>query len=544
MTLILTIRNQEAIKDGVVAIFAMSEDSAIVGRSKNNAWTLPDASNIVSSRHCEIRKQGDSYVLTDISTNGTFLNGAAQRMTEERVIKPDDAFKIGPYDIVATFGDAAATVPPAAPEAAAEPAPPPAPEAPAEPAVSAPPEPVAEAAPPPLPPVPVADSGWIGDDSEPVGTPAAPEPAPLAEAPPVPEPEPAPPPAPEPEPEPEPAPPPLAEPPPAPEPAPPPLAETPPEPAPPPLAEAAPAPEPPPLAPEPAPPPLAAAPEPPPLAPEPPPLAPEPPPLAPAPPPLAAAPPEPAPPPAPPAETAAGEGEPVPENVTVMWNNFADVNKVDWNRGGIGEGAAPAAPVITAAGDDPARALLSAVALTEAEVKATPELVGKAGSLLRRLVSGLLVMVEARARAKAEMGAEVTQLALDGNNPIKFARSPEGALAQLLNPPASGFLDAEKAVDDAYLDLQSHQIATLAAIPGALRATLERFSPGSIRRRAAGAGVLARLLPSLHDAALWRNYEREYVKVKNESDEAFMEVFSKEFRKAYERQLRDGFGKD
>jgi len=30
--------------------------------------------------------------------------------------------------------------------------------------------------------------------------------------------------------------------------------------------------------------------------------------------------------------------------------------------------------------------------------------------------------------------------------------------------------------------------------------------------------------------------------VKKESDEAFMEVFSKEFRKAYERQLRDGLG--
>jgi len=316
--------------------------------------------------------------------------------------------------------------------------------------------------------------------------------------------------------------------PPTPEPVPPPLAS---EPAPPPLAEAAsaaPEPVPPPLAPEPVPPPLAPAPE------------PVPPPLAPA--PLA-----------PQAETAAPAAEPapspeaaeaVPENVTVMWNELADINKVDWNRGGIGDAAAPAAAVTTAPGDDPARALIAAVALTEAEVKPTPELVGKAGSLLRRLISGLIVMVEARARAKAQMGAEVTQLQLDGNNPLKFARSPEGALAQLLNPPASGFLDAEKAVDDAYLDLQSHQVATLAAIPGALRATLDRFSPGSVRRRAAAAGVLARLLPALHDAALWRNYEREYVKVKNESDEAFMEVFSKEFRKAYERQLRDGFGKE
>ena len=76
------------------------------------------------------------------------------------------------------------------------------------------------------------------------------------------------------------------------------------------------------------------------------------------------------------------------------------------------------------------------------------------------------------------------------------------------------------------------------AIPGALRATLDRFSPGSIRRRRARIiGLLGRILPGVRDAALWRNYEREFVAVKKESDEAFMEVFAKEFRKAYERQL-------
>ena len=100
-------------------------------------------------------------------------------------------------------------------------------------------------------------------------------------------------------------------------------------------------------------------------------------------------------------------------------------------------------------------------------------------------------------------------------------------------------MEADKAVEDAYLDLQSHQVATLRAIPGALRATLDRFSPGSIRRRAENIGLLARILPGARDAALWRNYEREFVAVKKESDEAFMEVFAKEFRKAYERQLRE-----
>lgn len=231
----------------------------------------------------------------------------------------------------------------------------------------------------------------------------------------------------------------------------------------------------------------------------------------------------------------------MPENVTVMWDSLADINKVDWERGGFGTrdtGSAGDAKTM----EDLIEAFVAASALSDRDVARSPELVRKGGSLLRRLVSGLLVMVEARARAKAQMGAEATALQLDGNNPLKFARSPEQALAQLLNPAESGFMDADKAVDDAYLDLQSHQVATLSAIPGALRATLERFSPGSIRRRAAKAGVLARIMPSLQDAALWRNYEKEYVKVKNESDEAFMEVFAKQFRKAYEKQLQEGFG--
>lgn len=431
MTLILTIRNQEAIKDGVIAVFAMKGDTVVIGRSKNCDWTLPDPSNIISSRHCEIRKLGDSYVVTDISTNGTFLNGAPGRMTQERLVQPNDSLRIGHYEIVASFGEVAAPPPPPAPPAV----------------------PTA----PPMPTPPMASAGWIGEDSIVAGITPAPPPAP-----------------------------------------------------PPPAAPPAPPPEVPPAAP--VPPPPAAEPSPP--APASPPSVPEPP----------AAPSEPSP-----------DEDKVPDNVTTLWNEVTGINQVDWARGGFG--ASP--PVAAVTTDDPAQAFLAALGVSDAEP--TPELAAKGAALLRLLVSGLLVLVEARARAKGQMGIDTTQLQLDGNNPLKFARSAEQALAQLLSPPAEGFLDADKAVEDAYLDLQSHQVATLAAIPGALRATLDRFSPGSIRRRAQSAGVLARLLPALHDAALWRNYEREYVKVKNESDEAFMEVFAKEFRKAYERQMKDEF---
>jgi type VI secretion system protein len=362
MTLILTVRNSEAVEDGMAAEQKIDADLAVLGRSRNCDWCLPDPNNVVSSRHAEIRREGNAWFVKDISTNGTFLNDAAERLADEHRIIEGDLIRIGHYELVASF---------------------------------AAPEEKTAFAPAPSPPIPTP----------------APEPV--------------------------------------------------------------------------------------------------------------------------------SNPEPVPDNVTVMWDSLADINKVDWARGGFG--VADAAPVAGGATvDEIVAALIEAAGLGETEVPHSPETVAKAGALLKRLVAGLLVMVEARARAKAQMGAEMTGLQLDGNNPIKFARSPEQALAQLLMPPQEGFLETDKAVEDAFLDLQSHQVATLKAIPGALRATLDRFSPGSVRRRSDKLGFLAKFIPAFRDAALWRNYESQYVEVKRSSDEAFMEVFAREFRKAYDRQLRDG----
>ena len=158
-----------------------------------------------------------------------------------------------------------------------------------------------------------------------------------------------------------------------------------------------------------------------------------------------------------------------------------------------------------------------------------------AGALAKRLVAGLVVMMEARARAKAQLGAQSTTLELKGNNPIKFARSPERVLAQLLDPPERGFMGAADAVEDSLRDLQAHQMATLAAMQGALRSTLDRFSPEAIRSRAETRGVLARILPGARDATLWAAYEREFEGVAKGSDEAFMDIFAKAFKAAYEQ---------
>lgn len=194
----------------------------------------------------------------------------------------------------------------------------------------------------------------------------------------------------------------------------------------------------------------------------------------------------------------------------------------------------------TSAGADPtalAQVFVAALGTAPGAIKdLSPTTMERAGQLFRRLVAGLVVMVEARARAKSQMGAEATAFEFEGNNPIKFARSPEEAIATLLAPQQRGFMTADRAVEDAFFDLQSHQMATLKAMQGALRATLDRFSPAAIRQRAEGAGVMARILPGAREAALWQAYEKEFGGVAQGSDEAFMDVFAKEFRRAYEEQ--------
>ena len=216
-----------------------------------------------------------------------------------------------------------------------------------------------------------------------------------------------------------------------------------------------------------------------------------------------------------------------------LWQGLAAVNGIDWQ----GAGFAPAAGVASAGTADVLELDHEAPSPADFAVDAQAE---RAETLLRALVAGLVAMLDARARAKSQLGAQGTVLALDGNNPLKLAHDTAEAIEMLLAPPMRGFLDATSAVEDAFRDLQAHQLATLGAMQGALRATLARFSPAAIRARADQRGVLARILPGAREAALWNAYEREFDGVSERSDEAFIEVFSAEFRRAYEELARSG----
>ncbi len=488
MPLTLTIRNADRLENGSPISLVLDRRGATIGRAATNEWCLPDPTLHISSRHCEIRFADDRYELIDNSTNGTFLHGQGARLPGPHAINQGDVFLVGAFEIAASLDEVSASA------AAARNAAPTQPEwrgwaaaggdSPTAPAAS---QSSWDAAPASSA---ISGSGPMSQNWAPpkaVPSPgsaasgwAAP-PAPLVDQLPVDS-----------------------------------AWNTPP------------------------PPPSAAA-----------------------------------------SEWSSPSTPPPAPGGDDIWGKFAESNVVDWARGGFGSSPPPpptpvvapppqlppatgsrafdsqpqgsngfgqnetsaSAPPLAAAAVPPVAAtsggglhtLLHAAGIEPDRLKqGEADALATAGGLLRRLVSGMVVMLEARARGKSQMGAQGTNLEFDGNNPLKFARTPEQALAQLLNPPERGFMPSDRAIEDAFKDLQAHQMATLKAMQGALRSTLDRFSPTAIRARAENKGVLAKILPTARDAALWAAYEREFGGVAQGSDEAFMDMFAKEFRRAYE----------
>lgn len=73
--------------------------SMTIGRGSGADWVIQDPVRLLSKRHCELRRQGDSALLIDLSSNGVYLNGSSQRMTpgEAAPVRVGDQIRLGDY---------------------------------------------------------------------------------------------------------------------------------------------------------------------------------------------------------------------------------------------------------------------------------------------------------------------------------------------------------------------------------------------------------------------------------------------------------------
>ena len=151
------------------------------------------------------------------------------------------------------------------------------------------------------------------------------------------------------------------------------------------------------------------------------------------------------------------------------------------------------------------------------------------GTIVREMIGGLMVLLQGRAELKSAFRLSATAITPADNNPLKSFKIVDETVDQLLTDGKPGFLAAQDAVQDAFTDIQNHQMAMTAGLQTAIIKLIERFDPQHFASQKNGGVVFHRKAKS------WEAYEQFYARV---AAEALEDFFGESFAQGYEKQIR------
>lgn len=167
----------------------------------------------------------------------------------------------------------------------------------------------------------------------------------------------------------------------------------------------------------------------------------------------------------------------------------------------------------------------------------TPLAMEMLGRIVASMTAGTIRLMHGRSSTKHEMRANVTIIATDGNNPLKFAPDGTAALTQLLGRGSPGFMPPLRAIEDAFDDLSAHQVGLLAGSRAAMYDVASMLGPERFLARAGEKTGLETVMPAKHKARLWDLYENGYQEMVGEAREEFENLFQRAFARAYEQEI-------
>ena len=198
------------------------------------------------------------------------------------------------------------------------------------------------------------------------------------------------------------------------------------------------------------------------------------------------------------------------------------------------------APSGGAAADNPViQALMRGLGLAELNNKRTAEEVAElAGAMLREATAGTMSVLMARAMTKRESRLEMTMIAAQANNPLKFFPDADSALMQMMNASMPGYMAPVRAYGNAFDDLKAHELAIMAGTRAALTGILQRFDPAAIEQRLQVPTVMDKMMAANRKAKMWDRLVELYQQMALEADEDFQRLFGETFGAAYEEQIQ------
>jgi FHA domain-containing protein/type VI secretion system protein len=197
-----------------------------------------------------------------------------------------------------------------------------------------------------------------------------------------------------------------------------------------------------------------------------------------------------------------------------------------------------ATPRVPWAEGDAYAALVEGLGLDPSRAPNVPpaELARLVGAMLREALRGTMGVLRARSMTRREVRLDITLIVARDNNPLKFFPDVDSALEQMLTGRGAGYLPPAQALECAFDDIESHELAVIAGMRAALAEVLGRFDPAHIEAQLKEGGVIEKVL-SNRKARLWDLFVERHENVSREAQDDFQRLFGKAFNDAYEAQI-------
>ena len=161
-------------------------------------------------------------------------------------------------------------------------------------------------------------------------------------------------------------------------------------------------------------------------------------------------------------------------------------------------------------------------------------------ALMPTVMQGTLELLQARAAIKNEFRVSKTLLTTAENNPLKFSVNSADAIQSLFQQNRPGFLTSEPAFQQAFKDINQHQSALLHGVRVAMMDLLKQFDAESLEASFTDSNKSSGFLDKLNSsksaqAKLWQQYKDLYKsEYKVDSDDSFQRIFGETFAQAYD----------
>ncbi len=164
------------------------------------------------------------------------------------------------------------------------------------------------------------------------------------------------------------------------------------------------------------------------------------------------------------------------------------------------------------------------------------QLMRKLGQITRISVIGLMQALRARASLKSGFRVNKTTIAPVENNPLKFSVNFDDAISIILSEDKKGYMSAVDAFKEGFDDLQTHQMAMMAGMQATIAAIIDQFNPEELEamfERQSGSSFI----PGQKKLKNWEHYVDFYNRLTERLQDDFQNIYGEEFAKAYEEQV-------